>query len=221
MPNEIKKDFCCLIVTGFGAGSQAGMILRDHMQDNGIDTFLTTPFGKETLRLEADYWIHSVRMEYLNLRRDYQRVAVIGLSIGGVLLTHVQDLQPAAMIFVNTPCTAMRSGRGWNRIFQADLQPRVHGIRAVMAKHALKQLAEKTREKGMHGAQCPTLVLQTMDDKVCAPSNADALFKQLHMADRNIRFYPEGGHDVLSSRTVLAVCSDIFQFCSRVRWMET
>ena len=46
MPNEIKKDFCCLIVTGFGAGSQAGMILRDHMQDNGIDTFLTTPFGK-------------------------------------------------------------------------------------------------------------------------------------------------------------------------------
>lgn len=221
MPNETKKDFCCLIISGFGAGSQAGMILRDHMQDSGIDTFLTTPFGTETLRLNADYWIHGIRMEYLNLRKQYQRIAVIGLSIGGVMLPHVQDLQPAAMIFVNTPSITMHSGRGWNRIFQADLQPRVHGIRTIQAKRQIKQLAEKTRQKGIHGIPCPTLVLQTMDDKVCAPSNADALFKQLHMTDRNIRFYPEGGHDVLSSRTVLAVCSDIFQFCSRVRGMET
>ncbi|MCD8355163.1 MAG: alpha/beta hydrolase [Clostridia bacterium] len=220
MPNKTKKDFCCLMISGFGAGSQAGIILRDHMCDNGIDTFLTTPSGKETLRLDEEHWIHSIRMEYLSLRKQYQRVAVIGLSLGGVLLLHLLDLNPAAIIFVNTPCITMHSSRAWNRIFQADLHARIHGIRTMIGKQQLKQLVKKTCQKGMQNAQCPALVLQTMDDDVCDPSNADALFKLLHMSDKNIRFYPEGGHDVLSSRTVLAVCSDIFQFCSRIRGWE-
>ena len=108
MPNETKNDFCCLIVSGFGAGSQAGVILRDHMCDSGIDTFLTTPSGSEELRLDKDHWVHGVRMEYLALRKQYQRVALVGLSLGGVLLLHMQDLKPAASIFVNTPCVSER-----------------------------------------------------------------------------------------------------------------
>ena len=92
MPNETKNDFSCLIVSGFGASSQAGVILRDHMCDSGIDTFLTTPSGNEDLRLDKDHWVHGVRMEYLSLRKRYQRVALVGLSLGGVLLLHMQDL---------------------------------------------------------------------------------------------------------------------------------
>ena len=80
MPNEIRKDFCCLIVCGFGAGCQAGMILCDHLRDSGIDAFLTTPSGKETLRMDQEHWIHGIRMEYLHLRKQYRRVALIGLS---------------------------------------------------------------------------------------------------------------------------------------------
>ena len=118
MPNETKNDFCCIIVSGFGAGSQAGVILRDHMCDSGIDTFLTTPSGSEELRLDKDHWVHGVRMEYLALRKQYQRVALVGLSLGGVLLLHMQDLKPAASIFVNTPCVSERQTHLWNRIFQ-------------------------------------------------------------------------------------------------------
>ncbi|MDO4287315.1 MAG: alpha/beta hydrolase [Eubacteriales bacterium] len=220
VPNETKKDFCCLIISGFGAGSQAGIILRDHMCDSGIDTFLTTPSGKETLRMDKDHWIHGIRMEYLSLRKQYQRIAVIGLSLGGMLQLHLLDLKPAALIFVNTPSASVHSSRVWNHIFQADLQARIHGIRAIAGKHQLKQLVEKTRGCNVQSVRCPALVLQTMDDKICDPSHADKLFKLLHMTDKNIRFYPEGGHDVLASHTVLAVCSDIFQFCSRVRGQE-
>lgn len=217
MPNQMKKDFCCLIISGFGAGNQAGIILRDHLRDSGIDAFLTTPSGKETLRIDQEHWIHGVRMEYLTLRKEYQRVALIGLSLGGLLLIHLLDLKPAAIMFVNAPCARMR-GRAWNRIFQADLQAKMNGVvRKPLGKHQLNRLVEKTRERGVQDANCPALILQSLDDRVCSPSNADDLFDQLHMADKTVRFYPEGGHDVLTSRTVLAVCSDIFQFCSRVR----
>ena len=178
MPNETKNDFCCLIVSGFGAGSQAGVILRDHMCDSGIDTFLTTPSGSEELRLDKDHWVHGVRMEYLALRKQYQRVALVGLSLGGVLLLHMQDLKPAASIFVNTPCVSERQTHLWNRIFQSDLQPRINGVRAVPARHQLRQLIRRTKKQGASCVQCPVLVLQTRDDAVCDPSNAEHLLNR-------------------------------------------
>lgn len=218
LPNETKQDFCCLIVSGFGAGEQAGIILRDHLRDNGMDAFLTTPSGQETLRISQEHWVHGVRMEYLSLRRRYRRIALIGVSLGGMLLVHLLDLNPAAVVFVNAPCMHPYKNKERNYIFQADLRPRMHGvIRETCGKHQLRRLAAETRSCGVQNVSCPALVLQTLDDRVSDPSNADRLFKQLHVADKNIRFYPEGGHDVLTSRAVLAVCSDIFQFCSRVR----
>ncbi len=161
MPNETKNDFCCLIVSGFGAGSQAGVILRDHMCDSGIDTFLTTPSGNEDLRLDKDHWVHGVRMEYLSLCKRYQRVALVGLSLGGVLLLHMQDLGPAASIFVNTPCVSERQMRLWNRIFQSDLQPKMSGVRALPARYQLKLLVQRTKKRGAGCVRCPALVLQT------------------------------------------------------------
>lgn len=212
MPNQTKKDFCCLIISGFGAGNQAGIILRDHLRDSGIDAFLTTPSGKETPRIDQEHWVHGIRMEYLTLRREYQRVALIGLSLGGLLLIHLLDLKPAAIAFVNAPCARMR-GRVWNRIFQADLQAKMNGVvRTRLGKRQLNRLVERTRQRGVQDASCPALILQSLDDRVCSPSNADDLFDQLHMPDKTIRFYPEGGHDVLTSRTVLAACSDISSF---------
>ena len=218
MPKETKRDFCCLIISGFGAGYQSGIILRDHLCDSGIDAFLTTPSGTETLRMDQEHWIHGIRMEYLALRKQYRRIALIGLSLGGMLLIHLLDLSPAAIVFVNAPVARPHGGKELNRIFDADLKSRMHGVlQQPRGRHQLRQLAEDTRERGIQGVTCPALVLQTLDDCVCSPTNADELFKLLHMPDKNIRFYPEGGHDVLTSRAVLAVCSDIFQFCSRVR----
>ena len=218
MPNETKQDFCCLIISGFGAGYQSGVILRDHLRDSGIDAFLTTPSGTQPLRIESEHWVHGIRMEYLALRKQYRRIALIGLSLGGMLLIHLLDLNPAAIVFVNTPTARLRSGKERDRIFDADLKSRMHGLlQQPRGRRQLRRLAEEMRERGMQGARCPALVLQTMDDCVCSPENADELFKQLHMPDKRLRFYPEGGHDVLTSRAVLAVCSDIFQFCSRVR----
>ncbi len=218
MPNETKRDFCCLIISGFGAGYQSGVILRDHLCDSGMDAFLTTPSGTETLRVDQEHWIHGIRMEYLALRKRYRRIALIGLSLGGMLLIHLLDLNPAAIVFVNTPAAQLRSGKELNRIFEVDLKSRMLGVfQQPRGRHQLRRLAQDTRERGVQGVMCPALILQTLDDCVCSPSNADELFKLLHMPDKNVRFYPEGGHDVLTSRAVLAVCSDIFQFCSRVR----
>lgn len=221
MPGETKKDFCCLIISGFGAGVQAGTILRDHLQGSGIDAFLTTPSGKETLRVEQEHWVHGIRMEYLSLRKKYRRIALVGLSLGGMMLVHLVDLNPAAVVFVNTPGFGKHRSKELHRIFDADLKAQMHGVlREPRGRHELRRFAEATQKRGVYGIHCPALILQTCDDCVSDPKGAEQLYKLLCMPDKAIRNYREGGHDVLTSRTVMAVCSDIFQFCSRIRGAE-
>lgn len=219
MPEIKKKDFCCLIITGFGTGYQAGMILRDHLRENGMDAYLTAPSGKEQLKISQEHWLHGVRMEYIALCHRYERVTAIGISLGGMLLLHMQDLNPAAVVFVNTPCAPPRS-LDLFRLYKADLRSHIRGVfREPHGRYELYRLARQTKTGIMQSIHCPTLILQSLDDKVCSASNADRMHKQINVQDKTLRLYAEGGHDVLNSDTVLAVCSDIFQFCSRIRGM--
>ena len=217
-----KQDFCCLIISGFGGGIQAGTVLRKHLQDSGMDAFLTTPSGKQPLRIEQEHWIHGIRMEYLALRKQYQNIVVIGLSVGGLLLMHLLDLRPKAVVFVNTPgfYAHREQKKELKLIFDADLHPYMHGLfRAPHGRRELIRLVQHTAH-GTCTVRCPALILQTKDDRVCHPGNADELYKLLHFGDKTIRLYPEGGHNVLLSHMDLAVCSDIFQFCSRMRGIQ-
>ncbi len=214
--SETKNDFCCLIISGFGEGEQSAQLLREHLRGSGMDAYVTVPSGSKDLLLLQEHWIHGVRMEYLALRHTYRRIALIGLSLGGLLMTHLLDLRPAAIVFINTPDPDKRNAL--SGIFREDLRPRIHGVgRGMLARHQLARLAEKTQARGLHGARCPALVLQTQDDDICSPTDAEALFKRLNVKDKALRLYAEGGHNVLASDSVLAVYSDIFQFCSRIR----
>lgn len=214
--SEIKNDFCCLIISGFGAGEQSAQLLCEHLRDNGMDAFVTTPSGSQSPLLQQEHWIHGVRMEYLALRHTYRRIALIGLSLGGLLMIHLLDLRPAATVFINTPDPYKK--RALCGIFREDLRPRIHGAaRILLARHQLTRLAEKTQARGLHGVRCPALVLQTQDDAICKPADAESLFKKLNVKDKALRLYAEGGHNVLASDSVLAVYSDIFQFCSRIQ----
>lgn len=217
MPDMTKKDFCCLIVTGFGNGYEAGKILRQHLRANDMDAYLTAPSGRQPLKISQEHWLHGVRMEYLSLRHSYERVALIGVSLGGVLLLHMQDLHPAAAVFVNAPC-APPYNREILRLYRADLKTGIKGLlRGSMGRYELYRLARRTKSQTIQTIHCPTLVLQAMDDTICSADHAERMHKQINVRDKALRLYPEGGHDVLTSDTVLAVCSDIFQFCTRVR----
>lgn len=211
-----KNDFCCMVLCGYGSGQQAGQTLCQHLQANGMDAVLVPPCAGEKARLSRRFWIHTVRMKYLALRKQYQRIAVIGLSIGGMMEFHLAEFRPAAAVFINSPI-GNSSIQEIRRLFRRDLQPELGLLRAPFGCYQLWRFVQDTRSCPISELCCPTLIIQTRDDKVSDPNNAEELYKRLRGSSKNLRYYENGGHNVLDSRMDLSVCSDVFQFCSSIR----
>lgn len=155
-------------------------------------------------------------MKYLTLRKQYRRIAVIGISIGGMLQVYLAELHPAAAVFINSP-TCDSSFPEMRRLFRRDLQPEMGGLLSAFGYYQFYRFVQDTKKRTVSVLDCPTLILQTRDDRVSDPDHAEALFKRLRTGEKYIRYYARGGHNVLDSRMNMAVCSDVFQFCSSVR----
>ncbi len=211
-----KRKFCCMILSGYGTGEQAGSILQQHLQTNGMDAYLVTPCGAGRKRLSRRFWVHAVRMEYLKLKKQYEHIALIGLSIGGVLQMHLVEFHPAAAVFINTP-TSDTSFTELRRLFRRDLQPGLGTMLTPFGYYQFYRFMQETKQHAMTVMECPTLILQSRDDKVSDPDHAEDLYKRLRTGEKYIRYYERGGHNVLDSRMNMAVCSDVFQFCSSIR----
>lgn len=215
-PLNKNKKFCCMILCGYGAGMQSGEILRQHLVGNGMDAVLVLPSGRYKVRCSRKFWIHTVRMKYLALKKEYQQVAVIGISVGGVLQLHLTDLKPAAAVFINSPAD-YNSLPELRRLFRQDLKSGISGLCTPLGYYQFWRLLQDTDADVATELSCPTLVLQSRDDAVSAPEHAESLFKRLRTKEKSLRYYECGGHNVLGSSKELAVCSDVFQFCSSIR----
>lgn len=205
-----------MVLCGYGSGQQDGQTLCQHLQRNGMDAVLVPPCAGEKARLSRRFWIHTVRMRYLTLRRQYRRIAVIGLSIGGMMEFHLAEFRPAAAVFINSPM-GNSSLQEIRRLFRRDLQPELGFLRSPFGCYQLWRFVQDTRRCPISDLECPTLIIQTRDDKVSDPNNAEELYKRLRVSSKNLRYYDNGGHNVLDSRMDLSVCSDVFQFCSSIR----
>lgn len=211
-----KRDFCCLICHGFGDGAQAEL-LAYHLRGSGIDTYASSPAGKQEIRAYRQYWIHCCRMQYLRLRKQYERIVVVGLESGAFYLMHMADLKPAGMVFLNAPIGCLSSLPRRIQLFWSDIRPAMKGVfQPVEAFYHFHCFLNETQEIGVKQLTCPVLVIQTRAEQA-AEADANDLYAHLTMQDRTIRCYPHSGESLIGSRAALAVCSDVFQFCARIR----
>ena len=204
-----------MVLCGYGSSQQAGQTLCRHLQQNGMDAVLVPPCAEEKAQLSRRFWIHTVRMKYLTLRRRYRRIAVVGLSIGGMLQVHLAEFRPCAAVFINSPM-GDSSLQELRRLYRRDLGPEMGGLRTPFGYYQLWRFSQDTRRCPLSALSCPTLIIQTRDDKVSDPNNAEEIYRRLR-GIRSLRYYDNGGHNVLDSDMELSVCSEVFQFCSSIR----
>lgn len=211
-----KRDFCCLIFHGFGGGAQAEL-LAYHLRESGIDTYTSSPAGDRAVRAHRQHWVHNCRMQYLRLRREYKHIVAVGLEAGGFYLMRIWDLKPAGMVFLNAPVGCLSSLTRRMGLYWSDVRPAMKGmLQPLGALYHFHKFMDETQEVGVRKIACPVLVIQTRGEQTVA-ADAEDLFAHLTMTDRALRSYPHAGESLISSRAALAVCSDVFQFCARIR----
>lgn len=214
-----KRDFCCLIFYGFGDGAQAEL-LAYHLRESGMDAYTCSPAEGKQTHVHRQYWVHSCRMQYLRLRRQYRRIVIVGVESGAFYLMRMADLKPAGMVFVNAPVGCLSSMTRRVQLFWSDIRPVMKGIwQPLGAFYHFYRFMNETLETGVKQIACPAIVIQTYAEQELL-SDANNLYAHLTMEDRMLRCYPHAGESLIGSRAALAVCSDVFQFCARIRAEE-
>lgn len=162
---------------------------------------------RQTLRQSNRFaWVASAEEEFLRLRQQYEKVILIGFSMGGLICAQIAAKYGCAgLILISTPvfvvsakgvlCEFRRSPRGAvMRYWQNSRRCTPRAVGQLMA------LVRATRTK-WELIQAPTLIIQALDDDSAHPVSGAYLHR--HISGPNWLFYlPQGGHRLLLSSQI-------------------
>ncbi|MCL1791297.1 MAG: alpha/beta fold hydrolase [Peptococcaceae bacterium] len=216
-----------LLIHGFGGGHKEMEYLENHLQDQGLQTHSVLLAGhgsnKKVLKKSSHLdWLNSVNQAAVELAQTYEKVNLIGFSMGGLLAVSSASLpQIHKIVLINTPIYF------WNlRIIVKDIVRNIRdretekinfymkAIRSVSIKtdlDFLKVLSEsKKKLKTIHNQ---TLILQCRHDESAHFKSAKYIKKRIGN-HAYLKYYDGGCHMVLLTASELrdSVCHDIHRF---------
>ncbi|MCL2573195.1 MAG: alpha/beta fold hydrolase [Defluviitaleaceae bacterium] len=217
-----------ILIHGFGGHIGETQYLSDYLRTRGLAThdIALAGHGKARRELVATThkdWIESARAEVARLLCEYERVNLIGFSMGGLISAHLAmefgAQRVGKIVFINTPIYF------WNpKIIARDIISRDRekieyykkSIRNTTGRPTMEFLRMLSRSKRMFSdALPPSLVLQCMDDESVRHKSA-AYIKERIGECAMLKYYDGGCHTVLMQDGELreVVCKDVYGFVS-------
>lgn len=227
----------CLLLHGF-SGSPLEMVpLADELEAAGWTASVVRLAGHGTSPAElsrmtwAD-WVRSAEEGYDALRRRCDRVALIGLSMGGALgLYLAARTHPAAVIAISTPIKVRpamaKASQLTSRVLPylpvlASLSPReaaVRGYRSPYRRIPLRSVSEveallAAMREALPRVRAPVLILQGRRDWIIPRDSAGELRRGLTRTDARVVWLPRSGHVATLDRDRRHVGTEITAFLS-------
>ncbi|MCL2387339.1 MAG: alpha/beta fold hydrolase [Defluviitaleaceae bacterium] len=224
MENEIN-----VLIHGFAGTVDEILYLKDFLDKKGINTYALKLSGhdgtKKGLHKSSHKdWVKSAEEEVAKLCESYEKVNLIGFSMGGLICIGLSRIfKVNKLVLINAPVyiwnfkiIARRVfgdlfGGGmenisyyWYNIFRVSLKSCVSFLR-------LLRKSNKTLETG----QADTIILQCMDDELVHYKSAQYLKNKL--GEKAILRYYEGGRHqifVVAPELMDIFCDEIFGFIS-------
>jgi carboxylesterase len=212
-----RSPLGCLLLHGF-SGSPLEMVpLADELEAAGWTASIVRLAGHATSPAElarmtwAD-WVQSAEDGYEALRHRCERVALVGLSMGGALgLYLAAHTHPAAVIAISTPIKVRpamaKASRITSRVLPyvpivAPLGPRETAMRRYRSPYRQIPLRSVGEVEALLGAmrqslprvRAPVLIVQGRRDWVIPRDSAGELRRGLRHADARVVWLPRSGH---------------------------
>lgn len=231
------RDIACLLIHGF-TGSPAD--LRElgkeiNQQGYTVSGLLLPGHGtvpEELATTSWQDWYGAVEKEYLRLTRNYERIIVIGFSMGGLLALRLAAKHKiAGLISLSTALILQEKNVGQARQLAVDFigkkrspEEEERNLREgrfsydLMPVQALLSLVELTElvKAQLGQITCPTLIIQAKDDPTVDPQSALMLEKQLGSINKSITWLENSGHVITLGPERQLVTARILDFLSRL-----
>ena len=230
-----------LLLHGFGDTPQTLHYLADALAHAGVGVRAPLlPGHGRSLRafasVRAEDWLHAARAELQALRASTERVAIVGLSMGGALAAILAAEWPelpalgllapylampgpvermARAWWLWGPLAGYLDGRGTRSILDPAEQQRSLAYGAVPAS-ALRELRRVVRwaQRALPRVAAPALVIQSRQDNRINPAAAEWAFERLGSREKQLVWLDASGHIITVDRQRDAV------FALLVPWLE-
>lgn len=203
----------CLIIHGFGGGIFEVKKLAEHLLDLNYEVVCPSLKGhsdnnKELKDTKYTEWISSAEDDLLKLKDSEGEIILIGFSMGGLIAFNLACKHNIkAIVTINTPIFY------WN--FSQVLINIIDDIKNKRLEHVGRYLKAKKRspfsamiqfllllrstKRKIVNIKCPVLIIQAKDDDTVQLKSVDYIKEQISSKDKDIKFFQEGGHQILQS----------------------
>ncbi|MCT4586107.1 MAG: alpha/beta fold hydrolase [Peptostreptococcaceae bacterium] len=222
-----------LLIHGFGGNIDEIKYLNDYISNKNYNTLAVKLRGhtgsKHHLR-NTNYkdWIDSVEEGFLKLKKENEKIIVIGFSMGGLLAIDLYSKNKECIdkiVTINTPIYI------WN--IKLIIKNILLDIKNKSKRHISKYLKGgnkyplnalynfnifllKTKEIIKH-IDCEILITQATHDEVVNVKSAKYIFDRVKSENKQIKYYNDFEHVILNSISKEQISKDIFEFISEKR----
>ncbi len=217
-----SKSHAVMVLHGFGDTPQSVRELAHTLHDKGwtVEVPLLPGHGRSMAEFglgRAHDWIGYTRDQVARLRRSYEHVSLVGLSMGAALCAIVaaerDDLNSLVMLSpylsipdrirrfspllrLSGPLAPFRRSTGRTMsIFDPDARPATLGI-GVISGHLLDELQDVTliARESVPDILVPTLYMAARNDSRVPLNDTLRNWRQLQSRDRRFRLLERSGH---------------------------
>ncbi|WP_054859930.1 alpha/beta fold hydrolase [Gracilibacillus sp. JCM 18860] len=229
-----------LLLHGFTGHSADVRMLGRFLNSKGYTCYAPIYRGhgksppEDLIEATAEQWWEDVKNAYLYLKGEgYEKIAVAGLSLGGVLALRLACTHPLEAVV--TMCSPMffdneeqltigfkQFAKDYKQLEgkdEATIQEEM-GELLERSKELFKQIAESIErvKENVDMLYTPTLVIQAEKDEMINPDSANYIYENVEADQKEIKWYANAGHAITFSDAKDQLHEDIAQFFASLKW---
>jgi carboxylesterase len=180
-------------------------------------------------------WYADAETALLDLAREVDKVAVVGLSMGGLVALDLAARHPELVASVVTVAAALRFKDPLARLTGAiakvvptwpspnsfndhTLKPRCENYPKFTTDSFASLFAySQEMERRLPEIKVPVCVLQSKRDQIVAPVAANVIYERVGSEHREIHWFEHSGHEMMQDLEADAVLARIMDYLGRVR----
>ena len=229
--NEGKKPYVVLMLHGFTGNTSDVRQLGRYLEKHDIPSYSFNYEGhgeapEKILKSSPYIWYKQVVDTYDELKKQYDRVFVVGLSIGGVLgLRLTLDREVEALATVCSPMSLktndelLENFKTYARMFKSRFEQKDEGeIEKEIDLLSDESVFEDIRSfimsvrDDLDEIYVPMFIAQGEKDVVIDQGSAKIIYDTVDSDDKNIIYYKDSGHVLTLDKDKETFFEDYYEF---------
>ncbi|MGG3955526.1 alpha/beta hydrolase [Anoxybacillus kestanbolensis] len=227
-----------LLLHGFTGNSADVRMLGRFLQSKGYTCHAPIYKGhgvppEELVHTGPEDWWQDVMNAYEYLKQNHEKIAVVGLSLGGVFSLKLGYTVPVvgivpmcAPMYIKSEQTMYEGVLAYAREYkkrEGKSEDQIEREMAEFAKtpmktlKALQQLIAEVRDH-LDFIYAPVFVVQARHDDMINPDSANTIYNGVESPIKLIKWYEESGHVITLDKEKEQLHEDIYAFLESLDW---